>query len=453
MAGGNCQVTVILPSEKQIEIAGYVYKQHNMNGTFKKSENFEMDYPDKSFDLVWNFCVTHILDSEKIIDNMVRISRKYVMIIVPNLLNYGFLLHKIDHLLTGEPWIHGNINYMNIPKIKSALEKRGMSVKQTFLLDVPFWPDIDKPIETVIGNFIPFLKKWLNNRAKERYKTCSHKFDDLPYFTHDPAFEKLMAKLSFIERYFPEFIRVLFAHHNGVIARNNELFSLQETDNTLALQYRIMAYNEGANIGHLLKSLTEQKLSSVTIKEIIVIASGCIDNTEEIVKNYISSDNRVRLLVQKERKGKASAVNLFLREATEKILVLESADTLPHEDYYRKILVTPFSDSNIGMTGAHPVPVNKNNDFTGFSVNLLWELHHQLSLYYPKMGELIAFRNIFYKIPENTSVDEASIEPLIKGQGFQILYVPEAIVINKGAEHISDFIRVKKKKYLQVIWL
>jgi len=219
LAGRNCHVSVILPSEKQIEIAGYVYRQHNMDVTFKKSENFEMDYPDKSFDFVWNFCVTHILDSEKIIDNMVRISSKYVMIIVPNLLNYGFLLHKIDHLLTGEPWIHGNINYMNIPKIKTALEKRGMSVQQTFLVDIPFWPDIDKPVETVIGNFIPFLRKWLKKRAEERYKTCSHKFDNLPYFTHDPDFEKLMGKLSFIERYFPEFIRVLFAHHNGVIAR------------------------------------------------------------------------------------------------------------------------------------------------------------------------------------------------------------------------------------------
>jgi hypothetical protein len=108
---------------------------------------------------------------------------------------------------------------MNIPKIKAALEKRGMSVTQTFLVDVPFWPDIDKPIETVIGNLLPFLRKWLNKRAEERYKTCSHKFDDLPYFTNDHDFEKLMGKLSFIERYFPEFIRVFFAHHNGVIAQ------------------------------------------------------------------------------------------------------------------------------------------------------------------------------------------------------------------------------------------
>jgi len=221
--------------------------------------------------------------------------------------------------------------------------------------------------------------------------------------------------------------------------------SAQKKDiNSLECSLGIMAYNEAANIGHLLKALTGQKSNLVTIKEIIVIASGCTDNTEKIVKDYISTDSRVKLIVQKHRKGKASAVNLFLREAKEKILVLQSADTLPRENTIQN-LVLPLSDPEIGMTGAHPVPVNKDNNFIGFAVNLLWELHHQLSMNNPKMGELIAFRNIFYRIPEHSAVDEASIEPLVKGQGFILKYVPEAIILNKGAENISDFIRVRRR--------
>lgn len=212
----------------------------------------------------------------------------------------------------------------------------------------------------------------------------------------------------------------------------------------LSCSLGIMAYNEGANMGHLLKSLKKQKLRSVAIKEIIVVASGCTDNTEDIVKDFCKTDSRIRLVVQKDRKGKASAVNLFLREAKENILVLQSADTLTEEDTIEN-LVLPLADPDTGMTGAHPVPVNKDITFIGFAVNLLWELHHQLSLCYPKMGELIAFRNIFYRIPENTAVDEASIEPLVKGQGYKLKYVPEAIVLNKGAENIKDFIRVRRR--------
>jgi len=218
----------------------------------------------------------------------------------------------------------------------------------------------------------------------------------------------------------------------------------KKENNKLSCSIGIMAYNEAANIGHLLEALSNQKLDSVVIKEIVVIASGCTDNTEDIVTDYTGADSRVRLIVQKHRKGKASAVNLFLREATEKILVLQSADTLPEEDTIEK-LVVPLYDSEVGMTGAHPVPVNRKDTFIGFSVCLLWELHHQLSLYYPKMGELIAFRNIFYRIPESTAVDEASIEPLVKGQGYEIKYVPDAVILNKGAENIHDFIRVRRR--------
>jgi len=77
-----------------------------------------------------------------------------------------------------------------------------------------------------------------------------------------------------------------------------------------------MAHNEEANIGQLLQRLLEQQLTTVTIAEIIVVASGCTDRTEEIVRQWAARDERVKLLTQPMREGKASGVNLFLREAS-----------------------------------------------------------------------------------------------------------------------------------------
>ena len=57
-----------------------------------------------------------------------------------------------------------------------------------------------------------------------------------------------------------------------------------------------------------------------------MIASGCTDGTEAIVKSFAMRDPRIRLLVQARREGKASAVNYFLSEAKEKILLVCSAD-------------------------------------------------------------------------------------------------------------------------------
>lgn len=206
----------------------------------------------------------------------------------------------------------------------------------------------------------------------------------------------------------------------------------------------IMAYNEEKNIGPLLEALLQQRLRSVNIAEIIVVASGCTDRTKAIVRDYRRKDARVKLLIQRRREGKSSAINLLLRHTSQEVVVLESADTLPTPDAI-EALVSPLADPLVGMAGGRPVPTNDPTSFMGFATHLLWQLHHQVSLRRPKMGELVAFRRYFYQIPPRSAVDEASIEPLIKGQGLKLLYVPEAVVLNRGPEIIGDFFKQRRR--------
>src|SRR6516165_10286993 len=127
----------------------------------------------------------------------------------------------------------------------------------------------------------------------------------------------------------------------------------------------VMAYNEEANIQHLLASLVSQQTSSVHITEIIVVASGCTDRTTQIVEQWAAREPRIRLLVQPSREGKASAINYFLQEACEKVVVLCGADLLPVGSAIEQ-LVAPFANSEVGMTTARPVPVNEPNTLMGF---------------------------------------------------------------------------------------
>jgi poly-beta-1,6-N-acetyl-D-glucosamine synthase len=208
----------------------------------------------------------------------------------------------------------------------------------------------------------------------------------------------------------------------------------------------IMAYNEEANIGGILEALLAQETTKVIIDEIIVVASGCTDHTVAIVETFVRRDKRVRLLTQAKREGKASAVNLFLKEVRSEVIVLESADTLPVK-HAIEALVSPFEDPLVGMVGGRPVPTNSTSNMMGWGVRLLWELHHQLSLRTPKMGELIAFRNIFRQIPSDSAVDEASIEPLIVGQGMQLKYAPAAVVLNRGPESMAEYVTQRRRIY------
>ena len=208
----------------------------------------------------------------------------------------------------------------------------------------------------------------------------------------------------------------------------------------------IMAYNEEANIGRLLEAVVSQKLKEVVLTEIVVVASGCIDNTEAIVLEWAKRDSRIRLISQERRAGKAAAINDYLPRAQEKILVLCSADLLPEPEAIER-LVAPFADPEVGMTSSRPVPVNDETQFMGYAAHMLWGLHHAINMKSFKAGEMIAIRKIFERIPYHTAVDEASMEPVIRGQGYQAKYVPTAIVYNQGPETLADFLRQRRRIY------
>lgn len=208
----------------------------------------------------------------------------------------------------------------------------------------------------------------------------------------------------------------------------------------------IAAHNEEANIGRLLESLLAQQLDTVVPTEILVVSSGSTDRTNEIVQQVAARDPRVRLLVQEKREGKASAINLILRRSAEKVVVISSADLLPAADAIEK-LVAPFVDSEVGITSCRPVPVDDPNGFMGFCTHLLWDLHHHISEESFKAGEMIAFRKIFERIPYHTAVDEASIEPVIRSQGYRVHYVSDAVVNNKGPDSVDDFLRQRRRIY------
>jgi glycosyltransferase involved in cell wall biosynthesis len=203
------------------------------------------------------------------------------------------------------------------------------------------------------------------------------------------------------------------------------------TTEPIRVSIGITAYNEEANIGRLLEALLDQELATVAISEIIVVASGCTDRTHEIVAAFAERDPRIRLLIQPRREGKTAAINLFLAEAKEEIVVVQSGDTLVRHDTIEH-LIRPFADPTIGMTGAQKVPVNASDQFIGYMSHLRLQLEHQLCLEVPRLGELIAFRKLIEAIPTDVAMDEAFMEAFIIQRGLRVVYAPNAVVYNMG---------------------
>lgn len=202
----------------------------------------------------------------------------------------------------------------------------------------------------------------------------------------------------------------------------------------------IAAHNEERNIGRLLTKLVHEAL----LDEIVVVASGCTDKTVEIAQSF---SPRVKILIQLEREGKASAINLFLSQCDADIVILESADTLPGHRCF-EYLLSHFDDETVGMAGAHPIPTNSVKTLMGRISHLIWKSHHQLALRTPKAGEVVAFRHLTgLLLDSKTSVDEAYIEREITKNAFRVVYEPKAVIFNRGPETLNDFVKQRKRIY------
>jgi cellulose synthase/poly-beta-1,6-N-acetylglucosamine synthase-like glycosyltransferase len=206
----------------------------------------------------------------------------------------------------------------------------------------------------------------------------------------------------------------------------------------------LMAYNEGENIASSLRSLLDQHGPHLTDLSVVVVASGCTDDTVARARHAAGDDRRVRIIEQPRREGKAAAIGVLLGEARgSDVVAVAGADTVA-EPGALEALVAPFDDQAVGMTGGRPVPINDPGSVMGRVVHLLWDLHHAMALERPKLGELVAFRPFFASLA-STAVDEAAVEALVRARGLRLVYVPEARVRMKGPCSVPEFLAQRRR--------
>jgi cellulose synthase/poly-beta-1,6-N-acetylglucosamine synthase-like glycosyltransferase len=110
----------------------------------------------------------------------------------------------------------------------------------------------------------------------------------------------------------------------------------------------IPAYNEAQNIAATIQNKFEQDYPSDRL-EIIVISDSSTDDTDNIVREFVSK--KLRLIRRERREGKAAALNEGVRYASGEILVFSDANSLFARDAIRRMMEN-FADPEIGyVTG------------------------------------------------------------------------------------------------------
>ena len=211
----------------------------------------------------------------------------------------------------------------------------------------------------------------------------------------------------------------------------------------------IPTYNEEKVIEATINSV----LSQISIDdEVIVVASGCTDNTVPLIQAVADKDNRVRLITEDERKGKASALNLIIQNAKSDIIVQTDGDVVIEENAVIQ-LVKHFKNPEIGGVSGRPIPVipkeNLFYDWTIMSYRKIGEVREiatKKGSFWHLSGYLLAFRKkALPNVPFAKGAVDAWMGRIIQQNGYKMVYEPNARVLVKAPLTIKDFVAQKAR--------
>jgi cellulose synthase/poly-beta-1,6-N-acetylglucosamine synthase-like glycosyltransferase len=211
----------------------------------------------------------------------------------------------------------------------------------------------------------------------------------------------------------------------------------------------IPTFNEERVIAKSIRSALAQISEA---DEVIVVASGCTDNTVSEVKRVMSADKRVRLITEAERNGKSSALNLIISNAKSDIIVQTDGDVELQQGAIKNLL-SHFKDQQIGAVSGNPVPVISRehvfHDWTVMSYRRAGELRAQESksgVFWHICGYLLAFRKkALPEVPFAKGAVDAWMGKIIQSNGYKMVYEPEARVFVNAPLTVRDFIHQKAR--------
>lgn len=220
----------------------------------------------------------------------------------------------------------------------------------------------------------------------------------------------------------------------------------------------VPAYNEEKVIERKIKNLFDLDYPRDKY-EIIVVESGSTDGTYKIVKSIIEGNANLKpvlkLIKEKERKGKASAINLGKGHAQGDFILVTDANSIFDRNVLSEIM-PHFKDSKVGAVGGRYVVSDPENSLAA-SESFYWNLEYitfkgESYLDSPAIinGTISAWRK---KIVEADTLlsEDVDMALQVRRAGYNIEYEPNAVVYERAATTPRDQIIQRKRTSIGVL--
>lgn len=194
--------------------------------------------------------------------------------------------------------------------------------------------------------------------------------------------------------------------------------------------------------------------------EIIVVDSGSADSTTEVVEELIEkhdpSEPTLRLVEEKERKGKASAINFGKKHAKGDIVLVTDANSIFDKNVLKEMM-PHFKNLKVGAVGGRYCVANPENPLAA-SESFYWDLEYIMRKGESALdsaclfhGEINAWRKDLVDADTRMLSEDLDMCIQIRRKGYKIEYEPNAKVYEPSATTPEDQIKQRKRTSIGTI--
>ncbi|MBW2364505.1 MAG: methyltransferase domain-containing protein [Deltaproteobacteria bacterium] len=141
----GCDVTLVNAEQEMMVGWEELGISDRVNAVYER-DVYNSGFDENQFDLAWNFVTWTELENPALyLEEMKRISKKYVLLVTCNNFQPGYPWHRLIHKIFGFPWTHGNVAYNHMTTVKRMFKNAGFNIIEYGAIDTPGWPDPSGP--------------------------------------------------------------------------------------------------------------------------------------------------------------------------------------------------------------------------------------------------------------------------------------------------------------------
>ncbi len=182
--------------------------------TVVESKMGRLPFPDRSFDLAWNWAALWYLgDAGALLRELSRVSRRLVFVAMPNHIQVGYLLRRY---VIDRPFFRTvDERWTDIGRIKRTLWDAGCRIIAEGVMDVPPWPDTVMPAAELLERL-----GIRSRRLQGRFQGSGWQWSTMDYYLgRQPGLRDQVMRYAWLDHArLPWQLKAVWAHHRYVLA-------------------------------------------------------------------------------------------------------------------------------------------------------------------------------------------------------------------------------------------